>query len=175
MATELYLPTRAAYLKQKGACNQGALLLAVHQVKKDPEQQFAEHYASVQTDAVLLEAASDIVGSRPAMCRAVEVDAMPGVVIVAMCERVLMVQHHSSWIDVEMVLVHNQCGNGVGSQKLACHVSNIPIGSAIRVMQDQPAGHIFNMDGAGADGNATPRMAAYGASKRSLVSGPPTA
>lgn len=40
---------------------------------------------------------------------------------------------------------------------------------AIRVMQDQPAGHIFNMDGAGADGNATPRMAAYGASKRSLA------
>ncbi len=40
---------------------------------------------------------------------------------------------------------------------------------AIRVMQDQPAGHVFNMDGAGADGNATPRMAAYGASKRSLV------
>lgn len=42
---------------------------------------------------------------------------------------------------------------------------------AIRVMQDQSAGHIFNMDGAGADGNATPRMAAYGASKRSLVRG----
>ena len=30
-------------------------------------------------------------------------------------------------------------------------------------------GHIFNVDGAGADGNATPRFAAYGASKRGLV------
>ncbi len=34
---------------------------------------------------------------------------------------------------------------------------------AIRVMREQPAGgHIFNMDGAGADGGATPRFAAYG-------------
>lgn len=39
----------------------------------------------------------------------------------------------------------------------------------IRVMRDQPqGGHIFNMDGAGADGGATPRFAAYGATKRSL-------
>jgi len=45
----------------------------------------------------------------------------------------------------------------------------LSLSQAIRVMQDQPAGHIFNMDGAGADGNATPRMAAYGASKRSLA------
>ena len=34
---------------------------------------------------------------------------------------------------------------------------------AIRVMREQPAGgHIFNMDGAGADGGATPRFAACG-------------
>lgn len=40
---------------------------------------------------------------------------------------------------------------------------------AIRVMKDQQGGgHIFNMDGAGADGNATPRFAAYGATKRGL-------
>ena len=40
---------------------------------------------------------------------------------------------------------------------------------AIRVMRQQPqGGHIFNMDGAGADGGATPRFAAYGATKRSL-------
>lgn len=40
---------------------------------------------------------------------------------------------------------------------------------AISRMKDQPAGgHVFNMDGAGADGNATPRFAAYGATKRSL-------
>lgn len=40
---------------------------------------------------------------------------------------------------------------------------------AITRMKDQPAGgHVFNMDGAGADGNATPRFAAYGATKRSL-------
>ncbi|CAI7904976.1 unnamed protein product [Closterium sp. NIES-53] len=30
-------------------------------------------------------------------------------------------------------------------------------------------GHIVNMDGAGADGNATLRFAAYGATKRSLA------
>lgn len=41
---------------------------------------------------------------------------------------------------------------------------------AIRVMREQRAGgHIFNMDGAGADGDATPRFAAYGATKRGLV------
>ena len=41
---------------------------------------------------------------------------------------------------------------------------------AIRVMREQPTGgHIFNMDGAGADGGATPRFAAYGATKRGLV------
>jgi len=40
---------------------------------------------------------------------------------------------------------------------------------AIRVMRKQSnGGHIFNMDGAGADGNATPRFAAYGATKRGL-------
>ena len=40
---------------------------------------------------------------------------------------------------------------------------------AIRVMRNQPdGGHVFNMDGAGADGGATPRFAAYGATKRSL-------
>lgn len=41
--------------------------------------------------------------------------------------------------------------------------------AAINVMRKQPSGgHVFNMDGAGADGNATPRFAAYGATKRSL-------
>jgi hypothetical protein len=37
-------------------------------------------------------------------------------------------------------------------------------------MAAQPrGGHVFNMDGAGADGSATPRFAAYGATKRSLA------
>ena len=46
----------------------------------------------------------------------------------------------------------------------------IAILQAIRVMREQSTtAHIFNMDGAGADGNATPRFAAYGASKRGLV------
>lgn len=41
---------------------------------------------------------------------------------------------------------------------------------AIKLMREQEAGgHIFNMDGAGADGNPTPRFAAYGATKRGLV------
>jgi chlorophyll(ide) b reductase len=41
--------------------------------------------------------------------------------------------------------------------------------TAIQLMAKQPGGgHIFNMDGAGSDGNATPRFAAYGATKRSL-------
>jgi chlorophyll(ide) b reductase len=40
---------------------------------------------------------------------------------------------------------------------------------AIRVMKSQKAGHILNMDGAGADGSPTPRFAAYGATKRSLA------
>ncbi|XP_048135474.1 chlorophyll(ide) b reductase NOL, chloroplastic isoform X3 [Rhodamnia argentea] len=41
---------------------------------------------------------------------------------------------------------------------------------AIKMMLSQPrGGHIFNMDGAGADGRPTPRFAAYGATKRSVV------
>jgi len=40
---------------------------------------------------------------------------------------------------------------------------------AIRIMSTQSAGHVFNMDGAGASGSATPRFAAYGATKRSLA------
>ena len=48
--------------------------------------------------------------------------------------------------------------------------SLVLLSQAIRVMRSQPAGgHIFNMDGAGADGGATPRFAAYGASKRGLA------
>jgi chlorophyll(ide) b reductase len=40
---------------------------------------------------------------------------------------------------------------------------------AITLMSQQPGrGHIFLMDGAGADGGPTPRFAAYGATKRSL-------
>ncbi|KAG9452078.1 hypothetical protein H6P81_004982 [Aristolochia fimbriata] len=41
---------------------------------------------------------------------------------------------------------------------------------AIRMMSNQPrGGHIFNIDGAGSDGRPTPRFAAYGATKRSVV------
>eukprot|EP00250_Pteridium_aquilinum_P012336 c20664_g1_i1 orf=81-1226(+) len=41
---------------------------------------------------------------------------------------------------------------------------------AIKMMMKQErGGHIFNMDGAGADGRPTPRFAAYGATKRSLL------
>ncbi|KAK4790041.1 hypothetical protein SAY86_017345 [Trapa natans] len=41
---------------------------------------------------------------------------------------------------------------------------------AIKMMVKQPrGGHIFNMDGAGSDGRPTPRFAAYGATKRSVV------
>eukprot|EP00252_Welwitschia_mirabilis_P010632 TRINITY_DN2401_c0_g1_i2.p1 TRINITY_DN2401_c0_g1~~TRINITY_DN2401_c0_g1_i2.p1 ORF type:complete len:335 (+),score=58.41 TRINITY_DN2401_c0_g1_i2:113-1117(+) len=41
---------------------------------------------------------------------------------------------------------------------------------AIRMMSSQSrGGHIFNMDGAGSDGRPTPRYAAYGATKRSIV------
>ncbi|XP_020530390.1 chlorophyll(ide) b reductase NOL, chloroplastic isoform X2 [Amborella trichopoda] len=41
---------------------------------------------------------------------------------------------------------------------------------AIKMMSSQPrGGHIFNIDGAGSDGRPTPRFAAYGATKRSVV------
>ncbi|KAK1374156.1 chlorophyll(Ide) b reductase NOL, chloroplastic [Heracleum sosnowskyi] len=41
---------------------------------------------------------------------------------------------------------------------------------AINMMLKQPrGGHIFNIDGAGSDGRPTPRFAAYGATKRSVV------
>ncbi|XP_060178445.1 chlorophyll(ide) b reductase NOL, chloroplastic [Lycium barbarum] len=41
---------------------------------------------------------------------------------------------------------------------------------AINLMQNQPrGGHVFNIDGAGSDGRPTPRFAAYGATKRSVV------
>ena len=42
--------------------------------------------------------------------------------------------------------------------------------AAIKLMREQPnGGHIFNMEGAGSDGNPTPRFAAYGATKRALT------
>lgn len=41
---------------------------------------------------------------------------------------------------------------------------------AINMMLNQPrGGHLFNIDGAGSDGRPTPRFAAYGATKRSVV------
>ncbi|XP_071706270.1 chlorophyll(ide) b reductase NOL, chloroplastic-like isoform X2 [Rutidosis leptorrhynchoides] len=41
---------------------------------------------------------------------------------------------------------------------------------AMKMMLNQPrGGHIFNIDGAGSDGRPTPRFAAYGATKRSVV------
>ncbi|KAH9769296.1 chlorophyll(ide) b reductase NOL [Citrus sinensis] len=41
---------------------------------------------------------------------------------------------------------------------------------AMKMMREQPrGGHIFNIDGAGSDGRPTPRFAAYGATKRSVV------
>jgi chlorophyll(ide) b reductase len=41
--------------------------------------------------------------------------------------------------------------------------------AAIKTMRrQQRGGHIFNMEGAGANGNPTPRFAAYGATKRAL-------
>ncbi|XP_057991369.1 chlorophyll(ide) b reductase NOL, chloroplastic isoform X3 [Hevea brasiliensis] len=41
---------------------------------------------------------------------------------------------------------------------------------AIKMMLNQPrGGRIFNIDGAGSDGRPTPRFAAYGATKRSVV------
>ncbi|CAK9313342.1 unnamed protein product [Citrullus colocynthis] len=41
---------------------------------------------------------------------------------------------------------------------------------AIKMMLNQPrGGHVFNIDGAGSDGRPTPRFAAYGATKRSVV------
>ncbi|KAK6233718.1 hypothetical protein QUC31_006124 [Theobroma cacao] len=44
------------------------------------------------------------------------------------------------------------------------------LGLAIKMMLQQPrGGHIFNIDGAGSDGRPTPRFAAYGATKRSVV------
>jgi short chain dehydrogenase len=44
--------------------------------------------------------------------------------------------------------------------------------AAIQVMGEQPtAGHIFNVDGAGADGAPTPQYAAYGATKAGACNG----
>ncbi|XP_019151724.1 PREDICTED: chlorophyll(ide) b reductase NOL, chloroplastic [Ipomoea nil] len=41
---------------------------------------------------------------------------------------------------------------------------------AINMMLSQPrGGHVFNIDGAGSDGRPTPKFAAYGATKRSVV------
>ena len=42
--------------------------------------------------------------------------------------------------------------------------------AAMQVMQKQSGGgHIFNMDGAGADGMPTPQYAAYGATKAGML------
>ena len=45
--------------------------------------------------------------------------------------------------------------------------------AAMKVMQKQESGgHIFNMDGAGADGMPTPQYAAYGATKAGTCKAP---
>ncbi|GAQ87774.1 Chlorophyll b reductase [Klebsormidium nitens] len=60
--------------------------------------------------------------------------------------------------DIEQIVATNTLG-----VMLCCR-------QAIKLMQKQGSrGHIFNMDGAGADGNPTPRFAAYGATKRGLA------
>ena len=42
--------------------------------------------------------------------------------------------------------------------------------AAMQLMHKQPAGgHVFNMDGAGADGMPTPQYAAYGATKAGMI------
>ncbi len=42
--------------------------------------------------------------------------------------------------------------------------------AAMKAMSGQPnGGHIFTMDGAGADGQATPKYAAYGATKAGTI------
>ncbi|KAL6785448.1 NOL1 [Auxenochlorella protothecoides x Auxenochlorella symbiontica] len=59
--------------------------------------------------------------------------------------------------DLEAILTTNVLGAMLGCR------------AAMSVMAGQPSGgHIFLVDGAGADGGATPRFAAYGASKRAL-------
>ena len=42
--------------------------------------------------------------------------------------------------------------------------------AALQIMSAQESGgHVFNMDGAGADGNATPNYAVYGATKSGIA------
>ena len=53
--------------------------------------------------------------------------------------------------------------------QISCTVVGGVFLQAIRVMRKQRTdGHIFNTEGAGFNGNPTPRFAAYGATKRAL-------
>lgn len=73
------------------------------------------------------------------------------------------------WLPPKLPDSQHSCMSGSNNTVLAPTMLTPTVLQAIRVMKDQPAGHIFNMDGAGADGSPTPRFAAYGATKRSLA------
>ncbi|GAB4836199.1 hypothetical protein Ancab_001113 [Ancistrocladus abbreviatus] len=90
-------------------------------------------------------------------------------------------QEHLKYIDIWI----NNAGSNAYSYKLLAEASDedlievvttntlglmICCREAIKMMLNQPrGGHIFNIDGAGSDGRPTPRFAAYGATKRSVV------
>ncbi|XP_048569091.1 chlorophyll(ide) b reductase NOL, chloroplastic-like isoform X3 [Triticum urartu] len=64
----------------------------------------------------------------------------------------------------------NNAGSNAYSYKPLVETSDEALIEAINMMWNQPrGGHIFNIDGAGSDGRPTPRFAAYGATKRSVV------
>nr|XP_043624589.1 chlorophyll(ide) b reductase NOL, chloroplastic isoform X3 [Erigeron canadensis] len=64
----------------------------------------------------------------------------------------------------------NNAGSNAYSFKPLAEASDEDLMEAMKLMINQPrGGHIFNIDGAGSDGRPTPRFAAYGATKRSVV------
>jgi chlorophyll(ide) b reductase len=64
-------------------------------------------------------------------------------------------------VDWELPLLESVVETNLMGTLLGCR-------AALRVMLAQGSGHLFNMDGRGADGAATPGFAAYGATKSSI-------
>lgn len=80
--------------------------------------------------------------------------------------------HHNTLMSISIVSYSLQDFTDCTSEQLQNIVQTNLVGSLLcargawRVMRSQATGgHIFNIDGAGADGNPTPQYAAYGATK----------
>lgn len=133
------------------------------------EERVAKTVEELTNLAQTMNAAPSVIGVPVDVCKAEELTTLSKVAIEALGSVDIWINNagtnayafrpliEQTENDINMIVQTNVLG-----VLLSCR-------EAINVMKSQEkGGHVFNMDGAGADGGATPRFAAYGATKRSL-------